>query len=307
MEKRSLKWTLIISLLIHGGLVIFAFFAPKLITPPKKIIEVAYLNDEELKKAMAQFEDKQQRQIVEQSEKSVNNEVPENAKFLSQNNQTVKKQTQAAQKGEFKNTAAKTPGFGTGGKPKLDLNNLKPTFDAQKTFERKMTQEKMIEETLDKEAFKVAKEKAQAPPKPAETTGNNGAQASQTQDYLKDVETNMETMLSTKEFVYYSFYARIRKQLNQHWSGKVRDKLTKLFREGRTIASEQDKITKLLITLNQAGQLVKVQVLSNSGIRDLDEAAIEAFRAAAPFPNPPKGILETDGTIKIRWDFILEA
>ena len=129
MEKRSLKITLIVSLLIHGSLVVFAFFAPKLITPPKKIIEVAYLNEDELKKAMAQFEDKQQRQIVEQSEKSVNNEVPENAKFLSQNNQTVKKQTQAAQKGEFKNTAAKTPGIGTGGKPKLDLNNLKPTFD----------------------------------------------------------------------------------------------------------------------------------------------------------------------------------
>ena len=50
-----------------------------------------------------------------------------------------------------------------------------------------------------------------------------------------------------------------------------------------------------------------VQVLNDSGIRDLDDAAVEAFKEAAPFPNPPEGIVESDGTIKIRWDFILEA
>jgi TonB family protein len=134
-----------------------------------------------------------------------------------------------------------------------------------------------------------------------------GADASQTNDYLKDVDKGAETLLSTREFVYYSFYARIRRQLNQHWGGKVREKLTKIFREGRTIASTDDKITKVLITLNRRGDLVRVQVLNDSGIRDLDEAAVEAFKEAAPFPNPPDGIVEPDGTIKIRWDFILEA
>jgi protein TonB len=50
-----------------------------------------------------------------------------------------------------------------------------------------------------------------------------------------------------------------------------------------------------------------VQVVSDSGVRDLDQAAVEAFQEAAPFPNPPSGIVDSDGTIKIRWDFILEA
>lgn len=80
-----------------------------------------------------------------------------------------------------------------------------------------------------------------------------------------------------------------------------------MFRKGRSIASDQDRITKLLIYLNPNGVLVKVQVLSDSGVRDLDEAAIEAFKSAAPFPNPPRGIVDTDGTVKIRWDFILES
>ena len=52
---------------------------------------------------------------------------------------------------------------------------------------------------------------------------------------------------------------------------------------------------------------MKVQVLEDSGLRDLDEAAVDAFREAAPFPNPPQGIVEKDGTVKIRWDFVLEA
>ena len=42
-------------------------------------------------------------------------------------------------------------------------------------------------------------------------------------------------------------------------------------------------------------------------VKKVITAAIEAFKEAAPFPNPPAGIVESDGTIKIRWDFVLEA
>ena len=80
-----------------------------------------------------------------------------------------------------------------------------------------------------------------------------------------------------------------------------------MMRRGRTIASARDKVTRLVIVLNQQGTLIGVRVLERSGERDLDQTAIDAFRAAAPFPNPPEGIVEEDGTIKIRWDFVLEA
>jgi protein TonB len=80
-----------------------------------------------------------------------------------------------------------------------------------------------------------------------------------------------------------------------------------MMRQGRTIASENSKVTKLVIVLNGQGNLVKVQVLAASGVRDLDDAAIEAFRQAAPFPNPPKGMIERDGTVKIRWDCVVES
>jgi protein TonB len=130
---------------------------------------------------------------------------------------------------------------------------------------------------------------------------------SQTDDHLKDVQTGAETILSSREFVYYAYYSRIKDRLRLYWEPKIKEKMNRIFASGRKIASEEDRITKLVIVLDQAGKLIKVQVLSESGLKDLDDAAIEAFQAAAPFPNPPKGIIESDGTIKIRWDFVIEA
>jgi TonB family protein len=80
-----------------------------------------------------------------------------------------------------------------------------------------------------------------------------------------------------------------------------------IYRQGRNIASAKDRVTQVLVTLNDKGELLKIEVLTQSGVEQLDAAAIEAFKAASPFPNPPKGMVEPDGTIKIRWDFVLEA
>jgi TonB family protein len=87
----------------------------------------------------------------------------------------------------------------------------------------------------------------------------------------------------------------------------VREKVKIIYRQGRSIASAKDRVTQVLVTLDSKGELIKVDILSPSGVEALDAAAVEAFRAAAPFPNPPKGMVEPDGTIKIRWDFVLEA
>jgi TonB family protein len=246
--------------------------------------------------------------VVEQEEKQVNDEAPEKTRYLSRNNQTVKKQTVAKNKGEFQNLASKTqPPPGRRGAKNLKdlLLPLDPFALMQKQVEKENAQR------LEKELALREREIRNAQPNfgqnfdqdQKQNTGN----ASQSPDYLKDVDLGLETMLSTKEFKYYTYFNRIRRQLSQYWEPKVRDKLHKMFRQGRTIASNEDKITKLVIFLNPTGQLVKVQVMSESGIKDLDEAAIDAFRAAAPFPNPPQGIVDPDGFVKIRWDFVLEV
>lgn len=236
-------------------------------------------------------------QIVEQDAKQ-NQEKPKDDAFLSATNQNVQHQTVARERGDFKNqheaktkTAAKSAGEknpteNLQAKNKPSLRDLTPTYDPQGLFDKKIQAETA---------------------RGGDDDSKTGADVSQTNDYLRGIDEGLETMLNTREFKYYTYYTRIRRQLSQHWEPKVKERLSRMFKQGRRIASDQDHVTKLLITLSDQGNLVKVQILGESGVSDLDDAAMDAFRAAAPFPNPPKGIVEPDGTVKIRWDFVLES
>jgi TonB family protein len=65
--------------------------------------------------------------------------------------------------------------------------------------------------------------------------------------------------------------------------------------------------TKVVVILNKGGDVVQVKLVSESGTRDLDDAAIDAFNQAGPFPNPPKGIANASGVIEIPWEFVLHT
>lgn len=309
MKRRSYQYSLIASLILHA--LLFALtLTTALFTPPSKqnTIEITLQESPKIEVIKAEDLANKATQVVEQPDQAINDEKSDKAKYLSAHDQVVKKETVAQNLGDFKNRENQTPSPGKSGKPKLSLQDLQPKLDISQMVKDREESERNLEKSLEEDALKkFAEEKHRQNTPPSKEPGEGGAEASQTTDYLKDVDKGMETLLSTREFVYYTFYARIRRQLNQHWGGKVREKISKLLKEGRSIASTEDHITKLLITLDRGGKLVKVQVVSDSGVRDLDQAAIEAFQEAAPFPNPPAGIIEKDGTIKIRWDFILEA
>jgi outer membrane biosynthesis protein TonB len=38
----------------------------------------------------------------------------------------------------------------------------------------------------------------------------------------------------------------------------------------------------------------------------LDDEAVHAFQLASPFPNPPQGLLEADGSIRFQFGFFFE-
>lgn len=318
-KSPSFRMYVLLSIGIHVlvvGLLLF-FDKPPTVQNTKETVSINFLSPDDVKK-MAQEEQALQKkallpnhgknQVVEQAETSVNEEVPVNSRFLSAKNQTVKKQTIAAERGEFKNiNKAQTEKSGPKGDGKE--KSLSVGAESKRQIEKDLFKRFDASEALERQKQADLKSGGQGLGQGnGEQNTGTGADVSQSSDYIKDVETGLETVLNTREVKYYSYYSRIRKQLSQHWEGRVRDKLTKLFREGRApAATNRDRITKLMIVLNDRGTLVRVQVLSDSGIQDLDDAAIEAFRAAAPFPNPPKGIVEGDGTVKIRWDFVLET
>ncbi len=325
--KKTISISFLLSLLIHGTIGLVLVYqnsdALKKLAESKTPVEVELLDAEkfvaEAKKARP-IPTVPDGQIVQQDAKQLNDEVPVNTRFLSRHNQVVKEQEQAAVNGKFKNSDE------TGGEQKREkvAGKMKDVAVAEQVQEAESEQKADIqkkefvtsEDGLDaglaqkSSAMKtfMPSFRPTAPELNARDMASGGGQGpSATDDHLKDVKTGLQTVLSTREFLYYSYYNRIRTKLTQYWQPKIREKMERIMKQGRTIASTGDKITRIVIVLDDKGILRKVQVLSASGVSDLDDAAVEAFRQAAPFPNPPKGMVDSDGTIKIRWDFVLEA
>ncbi len=296
--KNTIYIFLLLSLFVHLSFLISFMVAKPTPVPPRVTqVEVEYVEPKVAPPANAPAQkvvkNNNLDQIVEQKDR-VNEEVDKNTKYLSAFNQKVIKETRAERSGKFTNTAK-------GGKPS----------DGRKDADKKNTNvSEEIEKPLDPGEMPELKNlapKFSMDPGPKAPDAKNDGDPSQSDDYLKDVNTGMQTLLSTREFVYYSYYNRIKEAIRQHWEPNVREKVKIIYRQGRSIASSKDRVTQVLVTLNAKGELLKVEVLTQSGLEQLDGAAVEAFRAASPFPNPPKGMVESDGTIKIRWDFVLEV
>lgn len=127
------------------------------------------------------------------------------------------------------------------------------------------------------------------------------------EDYVKGMTEAGRTALNTKEFIFYGYFQRIRDQLDRAWVPILRRRLSTYFRTGRHLASDMDHTTRVFVVMNDLGEVVRVQIQGRSGVQDLDEAAIAAFNQAGPFPNPPRGMVDTNREVKISWDFILKT
>ncbi len=284
-EKKNSRIAFIVSFLFHVALLILLLLnehQKRKQLAQEKPVQIEWV---ELQPSPDELKAKQ---IVQQDEKSINDEVPINDYKLSKNNQNVLKETKSAKNGEFQNRKNQNEA------PKKQAKAATPTAKKQMTLN-----------SLKPSLFNTeyASAKMQPEPEPA----RSGAEVSQNDDYLKDVAAGAETLLRTREFVYYSYYNRIKSKLRQHWEPRIKKKIVKILRKGRRIASVNDKITRLVITLDRHGKLKRIQVKGASGYNDLDDAAIEAFRAAAPFPNPPTGLVSKQGEVEIPWDFVLET
>ena len=116
-----------------------------------------------------------------------------------------------------------------------------------------------------------------------------------------------ETTLNTREFKFYSYYQRIRNQLEVSWTPLLRQKIADLYSSGRKIAIDHEHTTRLIVVLNRSGEIIRIQMIEESGTLALDQSAVEAFNEAGPFPNPPHGMIESTEEVHIPWDFVLKT
>jgi protein TonB len=129
---------------------------------------------------------------------------------------------------------------------------------------------------------------------------------SATNDYVEEVALGDFTHLNTTEYKFYGFFHRIRQKLEQFWGKSIQEKAEAIFRSGRRLPASENLITNLQVTLNHKGEIIGVKILGASGVKELDDAAIESFNQAGPFPNPPKELL-VNGKATIDWGFVIKS
>lgn len=129
---------------------------------------------------------------------------------------------------------------------------------------------------------------------------------SSTNDHIKEIPLGDLTHLNTVEYKYYGFYHRIRQKLEQFWGRSLHAKAEQLSKEGRRVPASDELITALVITLDHEGEIIAIKVKGSSGIKELDDAAIESFNEAGPFPNPPKDLV-VNGRVTLEWGFVVKS
>lgn len=270
LKKNRVEITFAISLTLHLLMLLaVSVHFPKV--KPEQKIEIAFL--EPMKKesqiharpAPPRQALQAPRKMVSQDEKVTDEKESEDAKYLSEHNQKIAKQTRAAKFAQFKNSK-------NGAREKLTVGDS--------------------EIVLKKTAKKL--------PQP------DDEDESATDDKII-ADKGLVTLINSRAFKYYAYCKRIKDKIQILWEPQIKAKVLQHLSGDRFLASlaDDERTTRTVIILDAKGMLVSVQVIGTSGLEDMDASAVEAFRAAAPFPDPPIGIIDPDGKIRIRWDFVL--
>ena len=221
--------------------------------------------------------------------------------FLGEKTRVVDRQTVSAKKmtetGEkAKPAVAKTQPKDQTQKPKAQAELAKKESPAEKTKPLSKLGLAILPEARRKGA---TQEVAQDQPQWA----NIG---SQPQDYVDGIKQSDRTALNTKEYLYFGYHQRIRTRLEHEWTHLLKETLTKFYRSGRQLASETEYTTKLMVVLNDRGEITHVKILNMTGTQELEDVAVRAFNQAGPFPNPPSGLVK-NGEIEVPWELKLRS
>lgn len=118
----------------------------------------------------------------------------------------------------------------------------------------------------------------------------------------KDIAIGSENLLNADEYVYSSFYNRLRDEVGPRWKLLIDQAISKV---GRPFP-RGSFLTRATIVLDAEGEVLDVILVQSSGIKALDEAARTSIFQTLRFRNPPKMLREKDGNFHVKSQFLLE-
>lgn len=199
---------------------------------------------------------------------------PPDTPFLSDKNRSVERETQARFTGPHPTVAQGQPG---------QTNKTSESPGSLKT--PKFSEKGKVDLTLPNSFLQ-------------ETTKPKQSAALAPSNYLPEIAFGDQTLLNTREYAYASYFIRMKRQMEAMWSPRSIIQTERL--------GKAQYVTTVRITLKNDGSLERVHLVQPSGNRLLDVEALRAVRTAAPYLNPPKELIESDGRIRIpSWHFIV--
>lgn len=328
INKNKIPFSLLLSASVHFGLLLT--FKDEIInnSPLKSIAlhdefskpvktdvaEVKIIPSEQLKQIKKSL--KLPNQIVA-SENRGEEITPINSRFYGEKNNQVERQTIARVVDSFKKAGLGDKSAKADGSDVEDVAPEKQIKKIAKSESKKLQSlsdlggfgiQKAREELntiAEVEATKIEKLKKQKR-QGLETGDSQLSGFAANNDHVEEIALGEMTNLNTHEYKYYGFYQRIRSQLEQHWGKTIKEEANKIYRSGRRMPASDNLITAVSVILDDRGQIVQIKIEGSSGVRELDQAAIESFNKAGPFPNPPKGLL-VEGRATIQWGFVIKS
>jgi len=195
-------------------------------------------------------------------------EPPKDAKFISDRDLKADVETSPE-------LASQTAALGSSS---AENNNRKPAAQPKK-----------------RESFSLSQEEMVALNDPLQ--GGRGDRRKFSPGFVERLKRGEELKTNAYGLDYGQYYLRMRERLQQRWKPQP------------TVVPAMYNYNEIRVTvaivLNSQGELVDLEVLAPSFFPKYDQAAIDAFKEAAPFPNPPRSIVQDDGKVYVQWAMVL--
>lgn len=112
------------------------------------------------------------------------------------------------------------------------------------------------------------------------------------------------TFLNSDFSTYASFYNRITPKIIYNWGNNIED--IAMFPHMREkLRSKLKWVTRVELILDRKGHFMDAVIVNPSGSPELDHAVQDALKNAGPYLNPPTGMIEKDGTVRINGEFTI--
>ena len=238
-----------------------------------------------------------------------NDRVPTEAKYLAETNNTVDRETKARQQtNQYSVAAPKNAPHPEHAPAKKGVTQTTTTPQPEKSgidltqsmLGRRQPQPLLFPTTLPGQLGDTDSKGPEGVDDGRASRSGDATEGGGAPNDALDVPEGETTALNTREFLFASFFNRVKQAVSAKWdpNGRLRAKNRELRALVRT--------TVVAVVLRDDGSLADCYVQKSSGLDELDVEAMNAFNRAAPFPNPPRALVR-DGVIAFQFSFQVTA